>query len=442
MMAIALMLITMAQGEGAKSMTECIGYALTHSPQIKIAEEAAASARGQVISTMGDYLPHVGLYNTYTQTENPSLGGRISMPGIRPSLISVEYYDISLQATQAIFSWKMIPSVKASRAALRLAEVQVMGAKNDLISQVSRGFYAVLFSRQGLEISKEAESVARENYDTARALYREGKASSFDVSRAKVQWTNSQTDTLRASNAVKLSLESLRTVMFAQEEPVEIGGELEEKPVSLTLDDALNLAVKNRPELRALNESESLYESQVEVARSSAIPTLNASYNYLLEGRRLTTEWDDYYKTWTFLVSLNIPLFDGLTTLGKVRSAKAVLGQVRSLRNGTEEQFRLEVRSAWLSLQEAHERITAQRENVSTARENLRIARERYGMGLLSFLELKDAELSLTQARTNLAQALYDYSVARSALERAVGGGGNVAPELNPSGETKEGSPR
>ena len=63
----------------------------------------------------------------------------------------------------------------------------------------------------------------------------------------------------------------------------------------------------------------------------------------------------------------------------------------------------------------------AQRENVNTAQENLRIATERYKLGLLSQLELKDAELSLTEAETNYQRALYDYSVSLAQLEKAQG---------------------
>ena len=81
----------------------------------------------------------------------------------------------------------------------------------------------------------------------------------------------------------------------------------------------------------------------------------------------------------------------------------------------------MEVKRAFLGLTDALERLPAQKENMETAQENLRIAQERYALGLLSQLELKDAELSLTQAQTLYAKALFEYNVARAALNRAVG---------------------
>jgi outer membrane protein TolC len=65
--------------------------------------------------------------------------------------------------------------------------------------------------------------------------------------------------------------------------------------------------------------------------------------------------------------------------------------------------------------------ILAQKENTSAARENLNIAQQRYKTGLISDVEVREAQLALGQAESNYHQALYDYNVAIAALNRAVG---------------------
>jgi len=91
------------------------------------------------------------------------------------------------------------------------------------------------------------------------------------------------------------------------------------------------------------------------------------------------------------------------------------------LRSQVEQRIKLEVRKAIFDMEEARERIEAQKENVKLARANLRIAEERYRLGLMSEIELRDAQLSLTQAETDYFQALYDYNVASAFLDRAIG---------------------
>jgi outer membrane protein TolC len=55
------------------------------------------------------------------------------------------------------------------------------------------------------------------------------------------------------------------------------------------------------------------------------------------------------------------------------------------------------------------------------AEEGLRIVKNRYNNGLLTIVDLLDAELAHQQARTNYFKALHDYKVARVDLELAAG---------------------
>src|SRR5574341_722613 len=109
------------------------------------------------------------------------------------------------------------------------------------------------------------------------------------------------------------------------------------------------------------------------------------------------------------------------TAKGRIKAAKASLERVKDSREQLQDLIDLEVRQAFLTFQAAKDRILAQKENVSTAQENLRSATDRYKLGLLSQLELKDAELSLTEAETNYQRALYDYSIGLAQLEKAQG---------------------
>jgi outer membrane protein TolC len=58
---------------------------------------------------------------------------------------------------------------------------------------------------------------------------------------------------------------------------------------------------------------------------------------------------------------------------------------------------------------------------VKQAEENLRITTLQYQEQIVISTEVLDAEVYLTQARTNYYQALYGYQLAWADLERAVG---------------------
>ena len=81
----------------------------------------------------------------------------------------------------------------------------------------------------------------------------------------------------------------------------------------------------------------------------------------------------------------------------------------------------LEVRSAYLNLLEAKTLIDVQRETVEQAQESMRIANLRYENGMITSVELTDAQLALSQAEVNRLQSLHDYAVGLARLEKAIG---------------------
>jgi outer membrane protein TolC len=58
---------------------------------------------------------------------------------------------------------------------------------------------------------------------------------------------------------------------------------------------------------------------------------------------------------------------------------------------------------------------------VTQAEEALRIARVRFQAGMATGVEVTDAEVALTQAKTNQVNAEYDYLLAQAKLEKAIG---------------------
>ena len=58
---------------------------------------------------------------------------------------------------------------------------------------------------------------------------------------------------------------------------------------------------------------------------------------------------------------------------------------------------------------------------MESAEENYQLARGRFDAGVANIIELTDAQLALTQAQSDQAQALSDYRIGIARLERALG---------------------
>jgi outer membrane protein len=81
----------------------------------------------------------------------------------------------------------------------------------------------------------------------------------------------------------------------------------------------------------------------------------------------------------------------------------------------------LEVQQAYLNLAAAADRIPTSEIAQRQATENLEIATGRYNAGVGNPIEVTDAQVTYTNAKTTYIQALYDYNVAVAGLEKSMG---------------------
>ena len=405
------------------SLEKCIQYGLEHNPGLKQVTASRKGTQGQNDVLKSEFLPKVNAgYSVLknNQTELPVTEAQKKR--VPPSQYSDQVFSLGANVSQTVYSKKRAPTFELARTNVLLTEADIRQVKNDLVLSIKKAFYNTIFTGQNYKITVAAEAVAKDNLTISEALYKEGKVSSFDVSRTKVRWISAKADTLSAKNSNTVALEALKTVLsLPQEENLSVDGRFPESVRDVDLPNSISEALEYRPEIEQLKLLQSIKKDSVEIAKAGYYPTLNAGLSYSYSSPDLNANIGDQYKSWTATFSVSVPIFDGLLTRGRIKVAESELEQtllgIQSVQNGVI----MEIRQAYFTLKNAEESLSAQKESVSIAKENLSIARERYRMGLLSLLELKDVELSLIAAETQYIKTLYDYHTAFVTLERAVG---------------------
>ena len=114
-------------------------------------------------------------------------------------------------------------------------------------------------------------------------------------------------------------------------------------------------------------------------------------------------------------------IFDSGVTLSKVHAAEEKLLQAEETYRDTVNSVELEVRSNYLGLREAEKRISTTQVAVAKAEEDFHIAQVRYMAGVGTNLDVIDAQVALTEAKTNFVNALYNYNTSKIALETSMG---------------------
>jgi outer membrane protein TolC len=433
------------------TLQESLDFAYKNSKSIKMAQEEVKLAEGKVNEALAAMMPNISSSGSYTYYIKPlvtmdeetiaqmqetfAVGTDAGIPTTQPATESVSPTKIeadkhnlgaSVSLQQPLFTWgRLTNSYKQAKLNLEAARQGEELTKQQLTFDVTNSFYGVLLAQEFVKVAEDAVSQVEKHYKTANDLKNAGVATNYDVLRASVQLANTRSQLIKAQNSLRLAKEGFKiTLGLPLEAEVNVEGELAYKPIQRELEELMDLALENRPDLKQLELQEKAGEKLVSIAKAGNKPNLGlfSSYEASKSGNREDEmDWRGTKQSWSVGLALNIPIFDGLATRARVKQAKSGLNQLELSKAQMMDGVQLDVKSAYLALQEAKALIDAQQETVQQAQEGLKIANSQYANGIITSVELNDAQLALTQAEVNQLQALFDHTIGLAKLEKAIG---------------------
>jgi outer membrane protein len=290
---------------------------------------------------------------------------------------------------------------------------------------VKEAYLGVLLSSDMLRIEEMASAAAAEAERIARLGYEQGTVSKFDLLRAQVELANRTAPLVKARNDLDQSLMTLkrRCGLDASRE-IALSDSLSGVPHPPGVDTVLVAMRAGSAEIKALEHGVTMQRQFLRLAKADRYPMLSLTGTYAVQ-----TQWSNDLLPSSALVAksaavgigIQIPIFDGLNTKGKINKAQSDIRTAEIELERVERDKELAVRQAYLSLENALASLEGRRESVGLAEEAYRIALVRLTNGLATPLERLDAELAMTTARAQLAQARYACGMAEAQLELAVG---------------------
>ncbi|MFQ6069144.1 MAG: TolC family protein [Candidatus Aminicenantales bacterium] len=411
------------------TLDESIRLALSQNPYHLASEERVASAEYGMLEAKSKFFPSLSTQGLHTLDEKVfELDLPSFFPGQPPQRVKMDFtrdYQISLSLTFPLYmGGKIVSGLRQAKYNLQSARETVRQSEEEMVFNVKRAFYGYLLGKEFAEVAEEAVKLAEKHYENVKRLYEAGLASKFDLLRSEVQLANLQPRLIKARNALKLSELSLKSLLGLElSRPVEIRGKLIYEPLEAEEEKCLEKALLNRPELKQLDYQKKIAREMLKLARASHLPSVAISGTYNLWADKFSLRRDNWQSFYAINLALSLPVFNGFSISARVGQSRALIRELELTHKGLVEAIKLEVRQALLSLKEARESIVSQGKNVEQARESVRIAELNYAEGLATSLDVSSARVALTEAKSNYAQALYDYAISLARLEKAMGVG-------------------
>ena len=356
-------------------------------------------------------------------------------------------FQNGISLSQTLYSGSAFAAVKGARGLREINEAALEQQQDEVIHQTRQLFYGALLAQEQVNVLEASVARTRETVQETSLLVAQGVAPMLQRLQAEVQLANQQTQLIQSRTAAGGARDQLLFVLgLPVDRPITLHGVLEvpedEAPYRrVGLLDAVATALDERPDVEQARLAIKLQEVNRNITRAASLPEVSAFANYGFNGnvpddRTVVTQTGDFEfeassngffdgSYWDPSLSvgirLNWTIFDGFQTRRRVQQNTIAIEQAEIQHQQVQEAAKLDVAQTLREMEGAEQRVNAQQQNVATANLAFDFAFERLRNGVGTQLDVRQASDNLDQSRLLQLQAIHDYLVARSDIERATG---------------------
>ncbi|TMA22627.1 MAG: TolC family protein [Deltaproteobacteria bacterium] len=428
-----------APGGNGLTLEQAIQLSLRNNPDLRRADLQAQSAVQDVTIARAAILPALTFNASFSDTRN---GGGIPtrIPDPRdptgttfvtvPSSPDVfRGYGATVGVRQLLFDggrwWNALDAADAQQAALVASFDE---QRLQTVFTVEQRFYELVRQQRQLKVLGDAAIRSRDQADFTQRLFEGGRSTQADVYAARANRDNDEINRLGQEARVELARQDLAIVVAVDptdpltiQEPSQMQQEPAAPPAA---GQAVEKALLSRPSLKAFALTVEAQRKNASAVRGDYWPTIALNGSFGKQARDLSTLTNsiDSASTLRGSVDLTWNVFSGFATKAQATKSDIAATQAEVDLMTGRRTVASDVQRAVAQLAASRQQARIAAQSVQTAGENLRLARTRQQVGVGTQLEVRDAELKLTQSELARANALVDGHEAESALRRAVGG--------------------
>jgi outer membrane protein len=414
---------------------------------MKIGMAQLSVTDAQVTQARAAGLPALNLRGSYTQ-QTKNARATIVSTGIFGQSYS---YVTSLALTQPVFQGgRIFAGMRGANEAREASRQNLAETRSRLTLATHEAYLGAILARELVSIQEQNAALADERLAQVQALEKAGRASRYDLLKARVDRANLEPSLLQARSNQQLAIIELKQLVNIRDPNtvLVLTQELDTaalKASVVAIVNAVNAGAITRSSVRAAEATVDVRREGVRIARADFMPSislfLNNGYTALPSSSGFPTRWgqtssancapgtdpsrvcqnNGWYPDQTFGVQMSWAIFDGLRTKGSVDLASAQERVARAQLELTRESALVEMAQAKAEFTRAEAVYNALQQNAAEADETYRIAALRFERGLGTQLEVKDAQFALLNARVNAARATTDYYLAAAELARSHG---------------------
>ncbi|MCR4558541.1 MAG: TolC family protein [Bacteroidales bacterium] len=338
----------------------------------------------------------------------------------------------SIMLTQPIYmGGKIIAYNKITDYLEQVEEAKYDLQNQELIVKVDEAYWQIVSLERKKKLAESYATLLRTLDGNVEKMVENGFATKADGLSVKVKLNEAEVAVIQVDNGLalcKMLLCQLCGMSFDSDfsladsdndDIITLSDISESENIDTTGVDGKNV---NRPELRALELADKIYDEKIKVARAEFLPNVALTGGYTWTSPSCFDGFENKMRgMWTVGVGVKIPIITSGERIYKTRVAKLEAEKASCKYEETQEKIELQVKQSSQKVVEAAKRLATAQKSLQSATENLRYANVGLKEGVIPVSSVLEAQTGWLKAQSTMVQAKIDLKLAQLYLNKATG---------------------
>jgi outer membrane protein TolC len=407
------------------SLQEAVNRGLRFNLGLIESSQATAEVRAQRLRALSTLLPNLSVKGeqAFQDISLREIGVTLppipGVPGLPATTGPFGYQEARVSLTQSVYSDELHNRYRAQKTSEQASALSTRDARDVVVYAVGVAYLQVVASAARVETAQAQLASARElDQQTADQLKNE-VSPEIDSIRAQVERQSAEQRLINATGDFEKDELALgRIIGMPIDQKFTLADATGYRPImELTQQTATAQALQARADLRSAEANVRAAQYGVRAEKSQRLPAFSLHADYGGAG----TNVGSFNSVYTVSGSVSFPIYTGGRIRADVDEARANLTRRQAEYEDLKGRVAYDVRVAWLDLQASDSGVKVAEKNRTLAERALTQSHDRYSNGVTNYLEVVQAQETLTAAQENYIQTLYSFNVSKMALARAMG---------------------